>query len=173
MATNTPVVPPLFGTPRIATDDDIPALETLINRAYVAEAPFVYGLRTDRADLRAKLATPNTWFLVVDTESTDDGARLAGCVCLDCDGVRGHISLLSVDPDLQGHGLGTRLVRAAELQCEARRGCPVVELEVVSLRTDLFSFYEKLGYIECGTVPFPIPSKLKQPAHMVVMRRGR
>jgi GNAT superfamily N-acetyltransferase len=164
---------PSYFPPRVASEEDIPALEILINRAYVAEAPFVYGFRTDRDDLRVKLMTRGTTFLVIDRPSNANDASLAGCVCLDCDGNRGHIGLLSVDPDCQGTGLGAVLVGAAESHCLTTRGCSLVELEVISARTDLFPFYEKLGYVTCGTIPFPIPLRLKQDAHLVVMRKVR
>ena len=155
---------------RIATSADIPQLVELINRAYVAEAPFVRGPRTNARELAGMLATPYTWFLLL--ESDDDARRTMGGVCLDCDGKRGHIGLLSVDPDFQGLGVGAALVRAAESHCSAHRCCPEMELEVVSSRLDLFAFYEKLGYARAGERPFPAPDLLIQPAQLALMRKS-
>jgi ribosomal protein S18 acetylase RimI-like enzyme len=158
---------------RVATGNDIALLEEVINRAYVTEAHIVYGSRTDRTDIRSRLATSNTWMLVIDDPQSPVGApRLAGSVCVDCDGARGHIALLSVQPDLQGFGLGATLVRAAEKHCQSQLCCPVVELEVINLREELFGFYERLGYVRVGTTPFTAHDKLKQPAHLVVMRKA-
>ena len=70
-------------------------------------------------------------------------------------------------------GLGAKLLRAAEAQCQANMYCPVIELEVVSVRDDLFPFYAKMGYERVGTLPFPVESRLKQPTHLVVMRRSK
>ncbi|MEO7997835.1 MAG: GNAT family N-acetyltransferase [Gemmatimonadaceae bacterium] len=152
---------------RIATAADIPQLVELINRAYVAEAAFVRGQRTDRLDLNEKLSTPNMWFVIVETD--DESKRIMGSVCIDCNGNRGHIGLLSVDPDFQGKGLGAKLLRAAEMHCRAQMCCPIIELEVVSTRTDLFGFYEHMGYERVGERPFPAPELLIQPANLVVM----
>jgi len=156
---------------RLATFDDIPALVDLINRAYVAEAEFVRGLRTDRLDLRAKLSAPNTWFLVLDAPADEGVPQLAACVCLDCDGTRGHIGLLSVNPDLQGKGLGARMLKAAEQHCQREMCCPTIELDVVNLRTELFAFYEHMGFTRTGVLPFPDESRLIHPAHLVVMQK--
>jgi ribosomal protein S18 acetylase RimI-like enzyme len=156
---------------RIATVDDIPLLVDLINRAYVAEAEFVRGLRTDRLDMHAKISTPNTWFLVIDGPEVDGKMSLAGCVCVDCDGTRGHVGLLSVNPDIQGRGFGARLLRAAEEHCGQMMCCPIIELDVVSLRTELFGFYEHMGFTRTGEMPFPVEDKLIKPAHLVIMQK--
>lgn len=156
---------------RIATTADIPSLVELINRAYVAEAPYVRGKRTDRLDLDTRIATPNMWFLVI--ESGDNTNQMMGCVCVDCDGERGHIGLLSVDPDFQGRRVGAALLRAAEEHCAAHLCCPVMELEVVSSRLDLFGFYEKHGYVRSGERPFPDAELLIVPANLAIMRKVR
>lgn len=156
---------------RVATVDDIPLLVDLINRAYVAEAAIIHGLRTDRLDLHTKIAAPNTWFLVFDEPSSDESPALAGCVCLDCDGHRGHIGLLSVNPEAQGRGLGAQLLRAAEAHCQQQMCCPIMELDVVSVRHELFGFYEHMGFVRTGELPFPQEARLKQPAHLVTMQK--
>lgn len=156
---------------RVATSDDIPALVELINRAYVAEAEFVRGVRTDRLDLHEKMSTANTWFLVIDAPSVEGQPQLAGCVCVDCDGQRGHIALLSVNPDMQGQGLGAHLLRMAESHCQQQMCCPIIELDVVSARTELFGFYEHMGFVRTGVLPFPDEEKLIRPAHLVVMQK--
>lgn len=158
--------------PRVATASDIPQLVNVINRAYIAEAQFVHGVRTDRVDLHERIAAPNTWLLVIDANASDPSTTtIIGCVSLNCDGTRGHIGLLSVDPDFQGRGLGALLLRAAESLCKTKMGCANIELAVVNLRDDLFPFYERMGYQRTDTAPFPDESRLKQPAHLVVMRR--
>lgn len=98
-----------------------------------------------------------------------DGA-LAGCVYVETGGERGSFGMLSVDPAQKARGLGRRLVAAAEAACRAR-GCRHLDLQVVSLREELFPFYRRLGYVEAGTAPFPETSRLKRPCHMALMTK--
>jgi ribosomal protein S18 acetylase RimI-like enzyme len=77
--------------------------------------------------------------------------------------------MLSVDPDLQGMGLGTRLVRIAEAMCEAM-GTHEVRLKIVNLREELARWYRSLGYREVGTAPYT-NGPVKQPCHFVEMHR--
>lgn len=148
---------------RRARLDDAPALATLVNRAYEVERSFVDGDRTN-ADEIAKLVASGT-FLVLE-----HGAVLAAAVYVDpwrADG--GYIGMLSVDPALQGMGLGTRLVRIAEAMCEAM-GASQVRLRIVNLREELARWYKSLGYQEVGTAPYD-HRPVKQPCHFVDMHK--
>lgn len=85
-------------------------------------------------------------------------------------GERGYFGMLSVDPDVQGTGLGRVLVEAAEAHCRAA-GCRALDIDVVNLRTELPPFYAKFGFAPRGTSPFPAPGKLTQPVHLVLMSK--
>ena len=82
---------------------------------------------------------------------------------------RGYLGMLSVRPDLQGHGLGTRLVRIAEALCESA-GADTMTLRIVNLREELGRWYRSLGYREVGTSPFS-HRRVKQPCHFVEMAK--
>ena len=83
---------------------------------------------------------------------------------------RGYFGMLSVNPALQGRGLGRRLVDAAENYARAQ-GCTAMDIRVVNLRTELLPFYRKLGYAETGEVePVDDPRAL-QPFHFVTMSK--
>ena len=144
---------------RRATVADAPALATLVNRAYAVESFFVEGDRTTAAEI-AQLIARGT-FLVLEYEQ-----GLAGAVFVEH---RGYFGMLSVAPELQGYGLGTRLVRIAEALCEAL-GCPTMELKIVSVREDLGRWYRSLGYHEVGTAPYTA-RPVKVPCHFVEMRK--
>ncbi|MCX5745608.1 MAG: GNAT family N-acetyltransferase, partial [Proteobacteria bacterium] len=79
-----------------------------------------------------------------------------------------YIGMLSVRPDLQGTGLGMRLVRIAEALGEAL-GARSVGLRIVNLREDLARWYKSLGYVEVGTSPYKRASK--RPCHFIEMQR--
>jgi GNAT superfamily N-acetyltransferase len=155
-------------THRLATDADIPALARLINAAYTVEEFFIRGTRTTERELRDKLGAPGAAFLVIDGREPD---TLDGAVYVELRGARGYFGLLSVDPALQGSGLGRALVEAAEQRCRAA-GCAALEIDVVDLRTELPAFYEKFGLRPVGTAPFPAPEKLTQPVHLIVMSKA-
>ena len=96
--------------------------------------------RDPRLSIANKLATqPELFFVAVD------GARVVGTVMAGYDGHRGWMYSLAVDTALRRHGVGTRLVRQVEAVL-AERGCPKVNLQVLSAKAEVRSFYERLGY---------------------------
>ncbi len=147
---------------RRATPADAPALARLVNRAYEVEQFFVDGDRTDEREIAELLHE----FVVLDGEG-----GLAAAVHVEADADRrGTIRMLSVSPELQGRGLGTRLVRVAEAMCAAM-GCAEVRLHVINLREELGRWYRGLGYREVGTLPY-VNRPVKQACHFVEMRRA-
>ena len=82
----------------------------------------------------------------------------------------GYLGMLSVAPEFQKHGLGTRLVRIAEALCEAA-GSHTVTLRIINLREGLGRWYRSLGYHEVGTAPYE-HRLVKQPCHFVEMRKA-
>lgn len=156
----------VFPSVRRAQPADAAALADLINRAYEIEVFFVDGQRTDAGEIERMMRTGT--FLVLER----GGARpaLAAAVYVEARPEGGYIGMLSVAPELQGMGLGTRLVRIAEAMCEAM-GAPTVRLRIVNLRDELGRWYRSLGYEEIGTAPYD-HGPVKQPCHFVEMQRS-
>lgn len=153
-------MPNLSASVRRATAADAGALAELVNRAYAIEASFVDGDRTNAQEV-SELVRRGT-FVVLEQ---DDG--LAAAVYVE----PGYFGMLSVLPELQGMGLGTRLVRIAEALCEAQ-GCTEVNLKIINLREELGRWYRSLGYREVGTAPYGERARaVKQPCHFVEMRK--
>ena len=151
-------------TARLAIEADILPLTVLINRAYLAaEGHFIDGVRIAPPEVRERMASGV--FLISD----DAGGDPAACVYLRVEGPRAYLGLLAVDPRLQKQGLGGRLLDAAEDYCRTQ-ACTVVDIDVVSLRTELLPLYEGRGFRRTGTMPFDDP-RLKQPAHFVRMSK--
>ena len=94
---------------------------------------------------------------------------LEGCVYVEVRGVTGYFGLLAVSTDRQHHGLGRKLVSAAESFCRAR-SCDAVEIDVVNHRQELFPFYGGLGYRVIGERPCE-DERLNRPCHFVMMRK--
>jgi ribosomal protein S18 acetylase RimI-like enzyme len=150
---------------RRARPSDAPALAVLVNRAYEVEGFFVDGERTNADEILA-LVTKGSFLVLEDREG------LAAAVYVEARPDRGvgYIGMLSVEPRLQGQGIGTRLVRIAEAMLEAT-GITRVELKIVNLREELGRWYRSLGYREVGTAPYT-HRPVKQPCHFVEMQRS-
>ena len=149
---------------RIAQPEDAEKIARLVNAAFRAESFFTNGDRTNPEKVRELLLKGN--FLL-----TEEERKLAGCVYVELRGERGYFGLLAVEPALQRSGLGSRLVTAAEDLCRAA-GCRFMDLTIVNLRTELPAFYNRLGYTESGTLPFPREQHTNQPCHLVKMSKS-
>jgi len=150
---------------RIATLADIPATHALIESAYrgesaragwTHEADYLDGQRTDHEALADIINDPKQTMILAE----DDGA-LIGCVVVADKGARGdahvgYLGMLTVQPTLQAGGLGRRLIDVAE-QHAREFGAGVMEMTVVTRRTELIAWYERRGYADTGRKePFPL-----------------
>lgn len=149
---------------RCARPEEASALAALINRAYEVELFFKNDGRTDEAEVAEIIGRGE--MLVAENER----GEVAGCVQLELREGNAYFGMLSVDPRVQGTGLGRLLIETAEARARAY-GYAVMELCYVNLRQELPGLYRKMGYQEGGTSPFPHPWKLTQPAHMVWMSK--
>jgi N-acetylglutamate synthase-like GNAT family acetyltransferase len=149
---------------RRANDEDVPALTRLINAAFVVEQVVFDGDRVD--DLGVRVYMSSGTFLVAE-----DSGALAGCVYIEARGERSYLGLLSVQPALQGGGLGQRLVAAAE-SFARETGSRSMDLRVISARGEqLLPFYEQLGYAIVRTEPFPTNLVTKVPSHFILLSK--
>jgi GNAT superfamily N-acetyltransferase len=153
------------GTPRlrIAEAADAGGVTRLINAAFQVERFFLDADRIGVEEVRTRLRT-GKFILAID-----DGA-LVGCVYVEPTGERAYLGLLSVEPGLQGSGMGKLLMASAEEHCRAA-GCCFMDLRVVNLREELPGFYRKLGYVESGTAPFPEDAHPKLPCHFILLSK--
>ena len=147
---------------RRATPDDAGPLAELINEAYAIEASFVEGDRTSAEEVSAM--TRGGVFLVLEQEG-----GVAAAIYLERQGTALYFGMLAVRPELQGMGLGKRLVRIAEAMGEAT-GATEMTLRIVNLREELGRWYRSLGYREVGTSPFA-HRKARRPCHFVEMHK--
>ena len=150
---------------RIATTADAPRITAVINAAFrIVEGFFIDGNRITQAEVEESLAKGA--FLLAET-----GDKLNGCVYVEPRGERSYLGLLSVDPTCQQSGLGSLLMTEAERYCR-ERGSHCMDILIVNLREDLPSFYQKRGYVESGTSPFPEDVPTKIPCHFINMSKA-
>ncbi|MBZ5729421.1 MAG: GNAT family N-acetyltransferase [Acidobacteriia bacterium] len=152
-----------MGPIRRAQPADAEAIAALINLAFQVERFFIDGDRIGLEQVRDLLTTGE--FLV-----EEEGGALAACVYVELRGERAYLGLLSVGPALQGRGVGSRLVAAAEEHCRGR-GCRFLDLQIVNLREELPEFYRRRGYVAAGMAPFPSGVPTKLPCHFVKMSK--
>lgn len=149
---------------RLANSDDLERMIAVINAAFAIET-FLEGTRTDSDRIAALMRKGK--FLV-----GEEANEIVACVYVELRGRRGYFGMLAVDPARQGSGWGRALVQAAEDYCR-RRCCTAMDIDVLSLRTELPPFYEKLGYRQSGIEAFH-PSRPLRPGiecHCVVMSK--
>lgn len=150
---------------RIAEESDLPAILKVVNQAFVVERFFLEHERTNLENL-SELLQKGTFLLAENALRS-----LVGALYVELRGDRAYFGMLSVDPGRQGAGLGKLLVAAAE-DYARQRGCRVMDITVVNLRTELPPFYRKLGYQEVGTAPLHEGMKVTHPAHLIKMSKS-
>lgn len=148
---------------RTAEPADASAIARLVNAAFRPERFFIDADRTNPQKVGALLQKGK--FLL----HVEDGV-MAGCVYIELRGERGYFGLLAVDPHRQRAGIGARLIAAAEQHCRAA-GCRFMDLTFVNVRQELPAYYQRFGYIESGTLPFPADQVAKILVHLVRMSK--
>ncbi len=115
-------------------------------QGWTTEADLLEGQRTDPDGVREVL---DDLLLAVD------GDELLGCCVLTPRDDHGYFGLFAVRPGLQGAGVGSVLLAAAEDRARDL-GLSRVEMTVLSLREDLIAYYVRRGYVATGERrPFP------------------
>jgi ribosomal protein S18 acetylase RimI-like enzyme len=164
---------------RAATIADVKALNTLVNSAYrgevskkgwTTEADLLDGTRIDEIALQDLILKKGTTVLCYETES-----NIQACVELREEGDKLYLGMLSVNPEMQGGGLGKILLKEAEVFAKEKR-LAYIYMTVISVRTELIAWYERHGYQLTGEKkPFVVPDIRwgipKQPLEFVVLRK--
>jgi ribosomal protein S18 acetylase RimI-like enzyme len=148
---------------REAAADEVDAIVLLINRAFAIESFFKSGDRTNPEQVR-KMMQDGKFLLLID------GGAIVACVWLKITGERGYLGTLSVDPERQKSGLGTRMMREAEEYFRAA-GCKVVDIRLVNLRTELPAIYRKFGFVETGMQSAEVIKSATRPIHFITMSK--
>ncbi|SAL49113.1 GNAT family acetyltransferase [Caballeronia telluris] len=104
--------------------------------------------RDPRLSIANKLATQPDLFFVGEVDS-----RVIGTIMAGYDGHRGWLYSLAVAEDMRRHGYGRALVQHAESEL-AIRGCPKVNLQILTSKSGVQAFYAKLGYRADEVVSF-------------------
>ncbi|GAA4030739.1 GNAT family N-acetyltransferase [Sphingomonas rosea] len=141
---------------------DAPALHRLVERAYRGdtaragwshEADLLTGPRTSEDEIAGFIADPTRHLLV----ARNGEGGICACVLLHDkgDGLF-YLGMLTVEPAIQGGGMGKGLLAAAETHARDALGATRMEMQVFSRRRELLAFYDRRGYRPTGERrPFP------------------
>lgn len=140
-----------FIEPQRLVPGDAGELLTLQRAAFVTEAILhsdltIPPLYQTFEELVAELGDPDVVALGIRL-----GTRLVASVRVRVDGAVGHVGRLMVAPDMQGKGLGTKLLTI--LDDELPASVSRLELFTGSLSVANIRLYERLGYVEEGREP--------------------
>ena len=146
-----------FSNPNIefATDADTSAITDLLNRAYrgeaskqgwTTEADLIAGdTRTNETVVQQVMQQSGSVFLIYK----DEQQKITGCVNLQQYGDKLYLGMFSVLPQLQGSGIGKQILQAAE-EYARHADKKAIYMSVISLRTELISWYMRHGYADTG-----------------------
>jgi GNAT superfamily N-acetyltransferase len=146
---------------RNAEVDDIDAIVRLVNRAFVAESPYIEGERINANSVQEMWGRGE--FLLGEVEG-----MLTACVFIEPRGERAHLGLVSVEPAQQGNGIGSQLMAAAEAHCRAA-GFREMELRFINHRSELDRFYRRMGFVASGLTESAGTYRVKVSFHFVQM----
>jgi ribosomal protein S18 acetylase RimI-like enzyme len=147
----------IFSDPHIqfAGTADIPAIMELLNSAYrgessrkgwTTEADLIAGnVRTDERNLSDVMAVPGSVFL----KYTSEEGLIQGCVNLQVQNERVYLGMFSVNPAMQGAGIGKIILRSAE-EYALSQGAASIYMSVISVRAELIAWYQRHGYADTG-----------------------
>lgn len=137
-----------------ATEDDVPAIVSLINKAYRGESSkrgwthelnLLSGqLRTDEQHVTDIIKSDDEVFFIAKIDQ-----RVVGTMQLRRDDKGLYLGLLSVDPDMQDHGIGRSLLSAAD-EYALTHHFELIYMVVISERTELIAWYSRRGYAILG-----------------------
>ncbi|MBS1918413.1 MAG: GNAT family N-acetyltransferase [Bacteroidetes bacterium] len=163
----------------VAELSDVPELVQLINSAYrgeiskkgwTTEADLLDGVRTHEKNLTELLNDETAVML----KCTNEEGKIIGSVYLKKHKEKLYLGMLTVMPELQGFGIGKKLLQAAE-EYAINNNCTAIFMTVISVRNELIAWYERYGYKNTGKKkPFPEGTEFgipKQPLEMVFLEK--
>jgi ribosomal protein S18 acetylase RimI-like enzyme len=151
---------------------DAEPIARLINSAYrgessrkgwTTEADILDGLRTKTADI-TKMIKRHDAFILIGVQNNE----IIATICCELQVIAfkhtAHFGMIAVKPSLQNRGHGKDMINAAETMTRREWRVAGFHMTVISLRTELIEFYERLGYQRTGEFEqFPKNPDLWQP----------
>lgn len=154
----------------VASPTDAGDLAALVNRAYrpvvalggwTHEANWIRGPRTTAPKV-TDLMNDGSVILTIK----DPIGGLIACVQVSSSDATACFGMLATEPALQGIGLGTQMLEAAERYALSSGMPTTARINVLECRSELVSFYERRGYRRTGVVqPYPMADGIGVPVN--------
>ncbi|KAJ5621243.1 hypothetical protein N7528_006026 [Penicillium herquei] len=159
---------------RLATPDDAPSIQDLIQTAFraadtrknwTADLELGRDFSVEISSVLNTIQKPNQGILLAftgvtagGTPSDNESEHLVASVEITKKGpTRARFSLFSVRHEYQQAGIGRRVLAQAELYCREKWGPVIFELDALSTREQLIAWYERQGYEQTGMqTSFPV-----------------
>ena len=159
---------------------DVSELVQLVNSAYrgdssrkgwTTEADFLDGIRVTDTSLTETINNPQSFVF----KCTNELKQIVGCVLLEKKPDSIYLGMLTVEPNLQGSGIGKILLAKGE-DFARENGLNQLEMTVISIRKELIDWYKSKGYKDTGIrKPFPMDDPKfglpKRPLEFIVMKK--
>lgn len=138
----------------IAQLSDVEELSRFVNAAYrgdssrvgwTTEADLLGGQRTDPEMIREQLLGPDNVFLLFKRDE-----RLVASVFLQRRSTCAYLGMFTVDPRLQTGGIGKLALQLIEEWVAREWHLDLIEMMVITRRTELIRWYERRGYTDTG-----------------------
>ena len=140
---------------RRATASDVPAIVTLVERAYrgepsrvgwTTEAELLDGQRTDPKEVEDLIASTRSQILVAH-----EGEAALGSMALTDEGDALYVGMFAVEPTAQSKGVGRAMLGEAERIGRALEK-PRMRMTVIAQRPELLAWYARRGYRASGAI---------------------
>lgn len=132
---------------------DSEAIATLVNSAYrgdyakkgwTTEAGLIDGTRTAPAMIQDIINNPDATILKYERDS-----KIISVVELKVNQGKLYLGMLTVEPSIQGGGIGKEMLSAAE-NFAKKMNCKAIYMRVLTVRQELIDWYKRHGYSETG-----------------------
>ncbi|KZV92434.1 GNAT family protein [Exidia glandulosa HHB12029] len=163
---------------RTASLEDIDAIVALVTSAYRGESSRA-GWTTEADLIEGIRITPD----MVSRERSriillERDGQLVACGHVTEEDGAGYLGMFSVQPGLQGGGIGKLVLAEAERIVRVELGLMTMRMTVLDVREELLQFYERRGYARTGKFkPFPYGDErhgvpLRDDLQFVVMEKS-
>ena len=146
---------------------DASAIAELLNSAYrgdssrlgwTSEADLIDGLRTTTAEVAQIIRREDAFILVGVLKD-----QIVATICCERHENTAKLGMIAVKPSLQNKGYGKEMIQAAEAITLREWRVAGFFMSVITIRTELIAFYERLGFERTGNLnDFPTESELWQ-----------